>query len=332
MNRITIKADNSEWAKTCKVSRIMGANWRSIATVLLAVAVLAASGRLATAAPEQRVFETPEAAVDAMLEALGNNDGTALLDIFGHEHRDLLVGTDKAVARQEWRAVHDAAQEMWTLNPEAEDRMVVVIGPNAWPMPIPLVKESPGWRFDTEDGKEEILNRRIGRNELEAVDLCRSYVDAQLEYASRDRDADEVLEYAQRLASTEGRKDGLYWPADAAAGEELSPFGPLIADSRAYLEGKKPGDPYRGYYFKVLTGQGPNPPGGAYDYVINGNMIAGFALIAFPAEYGASGVMAFKCSHQGRIYEKDFGDTTKVDVEKIEVYDPDETWTETVED
>jgi hypothetical protein len=332
MNRITIKTDKREPRDTRKVLRSMGADWRSIATVLLAVAALALSGPLAMAAPEQRVFETPEAAVDALLEALANDDDTALLDIFGHEHRDLVVGADKAAVREERRQAYDAAQEMWTLSPEAEDRTVVVIGPNAWPLPIPLVKENPGWRFDTEVGKEEILNRRIGRNELEAIELCEAYVDAQLEYASRDRDGDEVLEYGQRLLSSEGKKDGLYWPANAAASEELSPFGPLVADARAYLEGKNPGDPYRGYYFKILTGQGPNPPGGAYDYVINGNMIAGFALIAFPADYGTSGVMTFKCSHQGRIYEKDLGEATKVMAEKIEVYDPDETWTEFVED
>ena len=184
---------------------------------------------------------------------------------------------------------------------------MLLIGDQAWPFPIPLVKDKEAWRFATEEGADEIVNRRIGGNERNAIVVLRAYIDAQRQYASRDRDGDGVLQYALKLGSTPGRHDGLYWPADAAKGEEPSPFGPLVAESAAYLKGHKEGDAYRGYHFRILTRQGKHAPGGAYSYVINGRMIAGFAMVAYPARYGDSGVMTFIVSNNGRIYERDLG-------------------------
>ena len=202
-------------------------------------------------------------------------------------------------------------QTMRVLDERGADRRVVLIGDQAWPMPIPLVRDKGAWRFATEEGADELINRRIGGNERNAITVLRAYVDAQRQYASRDRDGDNVLQYAQKLGSTPGKHDGLYWPADAAKDGEQSPFGPLVAESAAYLKGHKEGDPYRGYHFKILTRQGKSAPGGAYNYVINGRMIAGFAMVAYPAQYGDSGVMTFIVSNNGKIYEKDLGKNSR---------------------
>lgn len=284
---------------------------------------------MAAEADKQKVFKTPEAAVEALLEALRKNDDNAMLDIFGHEYKDFIVTTDKVAAREDRERVYQAAQEKKTLHRQGEEKVVLVIGRNEWPVPFPIVREKSGWRFDTEEGFEEVLNRRIGENELNAIATAGAYVDAQVEYAIIDRDGDEVLEYAQRLGSSKGKKDGLYWEVNPASGEELSPFGPFVADAGDYidLEGRKPGDPFKGYYYKVLTRQGENSPGGRYDYIINGNMIAGFALIAFPADYGSSGVITFVVSQQGKVYEKDLGEETRFIANALEVYNPDKTWT-----
>ena len=211
------------------------------------------------------------------------------------------------------------------LEPNADGSLTVVMGRQDWPMPVPLVKEEQGWRYDTAAGIEEIDDRRIGSNELTAIGLLRSYVDAQLQYAQEDRDGDKVLEYAQKIVSAPGQQDGLYWQAQAGA--ELSPLGPLVAEADAYTKDyHKRGEPYHGYYFKILTAQGANPPGGKYDYIINGNMIAGFAMVAWPADYGHSGVMTLAVNHQGTVFEKDFGDDTAKLAPEITAYDPDQSW------
>jgi hypothetical protein len=204
------------------------------------------------------------------------------------------------------------------------------MGTNSWPFAIPIVQRDGRWFFDTDAGKEELLNRRIGRNELEVLQAMRAYVDAQREYASFDRDGDEVLEYAQRLASSPGTKDGLYWPPDLDG--EISPLGPLVAHAQAsgYF-GDTPIDkfspqPFHGYLFKILTRQGKHAPGGKYDYVINGNMIGGFALVAWPAEYGDSGIMTFIVNQLGRVYQKDLGANTSKIGRKMSAYDPDDSW------
>jgi hypothetical protein len=215
---------------------------------------------------------------------------------------------------------------MHKLRDDGKNRKVLLIGPKAWPFPIPLVKEGKIWRFDTEAGIEEVINRRIGKNELNAIAICKAYIDAQIKYSSADRDGDDVLEYAQQIASTEGKKDGLFW--EVRESDELSPFGPLVADAKNYLEDHEPDDPFKGYYYKIITRQGSNAPGGRYDYIINGNMIAGFSLIAFPAEHNNSGVMTFICSHQGNVYQKNFGEDSDLIAAGIDEYNPDASWSE----
>jgi hypothetical protein len=209
-----------------------------------------------------------------------------------------------------------------------EDRAIVHVGNTDWPFPIPLVKKGGSWQFDAEQGRQEILNRRIGRNELSTLGAIRGYVEAQFDYANADRDGDGVSEYAQKLHSEPGKFDGLFWETEE--GQPQSPLGPLIAEARA--EGYKVNGtaekpyPYHGYYYRILTRQGGNVPGGKYDYVINGNMIAGFALVAFPAHYGSSGIMTFVVNHQGKIYQKDLGPKTAEIAEKMKEYNPDSNW------
>ena len=286
----------------------------------------------AAAGPAQSTFPTPEAAAQALVSALGKaEDEAPFKALFGTARYDDLRGSADAV---EWREdrleLHRAAQEKLTVRKDADDLAVLVMGLKAWPFPIPLVQQNGAWRFDTDAGVEEIIDRRIGEHELAAIELARAYLDAQVEYASEDRDGDEVLEYAQRILSPTGTKDGLYWPDD---GTDPSPFGPFVAGAAApYAGQRKVGDPYRGYYFSVLTQQGPHPPGGAYSYVINGNMIAGFALMAFPAEYGKTGIMTFVVSHQGHVFQKDLGPQTAEIARSIKAYDPDDSWTEVQEE
>jgi DUF2950 family protein len=283
---------------------------------------------LAVSAAEQRTFATPDEAVDALLTALKADDDAALLAIFGDQHKDLVVSPDRA-ANSATRAKAAAAMQTYKkLEDAGNDRRILLIGDQAWPMPIPLVKTGERWRFATEQGEDELVNRRIGANERNAIYVLRAYLDAQKEYATKDRDGDGVLQYAQKLGSTAGKHDGLYWPADAAKGEEESPFGPLLAESAPYLKGHKAGDPYRGYHFRILTTQGKNAKGGAYNYVINGRMIAGFAMVAYPAQYGQSGVMTFIVSHNGKIFEKNLGKGSAEIGAKMTAFDPGPGWKE----
>ncbi len=284
---------------------------------------------------KQKYFTTPEAAADAMIKAFKKNDESALLDIFGHEHKKLVVVTDKVAQKESRRRLSEAAKQKLKLEKQGQSKVIVVVGLLEWPLPIPIVKENRGWRFDTAAGVEEILNRRIGKNELIAMTTCREVAAAQLEYAGKDRDGDEVLEYAQRIVSTKGNRDGLYWYAGPDDNEDISPLGPIFADAAVYLEaGKKAKGkiPYKGYYYKILTRQGENVPGRKYDYVINGNMIAGFALVACPADYEASGIMTFVISHQGKVYEKALGEKTLDIVKAMKEYNPDKTWKLTEEE
>jgi hypothetical protein len=283
---------------------------------------------LAASAAEQKMFATPDEAVDALLAALKADDDAAILAIFGDKHKDLVVTPDRA-ANSATRAKAVAAMETFRLLEErGKDRRVLVIGDQAWPFPIPLAKSGERWRFATEEGLDELVNRRIGANERSAIAVLWAYLDAQKEYASRDRDGDGVLQYAQRLGSTRGKHDGLYWPADPAKGEEESPFGPLVAESAAYLKGHKAGDAYRGYHFRILTRQGKSAAGGAYSYVINGRMIAGFAMVAYPAQYGQSGVMTFIVSHNGKVFEKNLGKNSAEIGAKMSAFDPGAGWKE----
>lgn len=280
---------------------------------------------------EQPRFESAEAAMAAMVEALKASDPEPILALLGPEHREAIIGGDPAGLREGLAELQVAASEAAVLADGEDGAKIMLLGREAWPMPVPLVQEDQGWRFDTEAGIEELDDRRVGANELTAIEALQLYVDAQAEYAEADRDGDRVLEYAQKVVSSEGKRDGLFWPP----GEDgvLSPLGPRVAEADAYLkEHYRQGEPFHGYYFKVLAEQGANAPGGRYGYVINGNMIAGFAMIAWPADYGHSGVMTFIVNQEGVVHEKDLGEETEKLAPTITAYDPDSTWSAVTED
>lgn len=299
-----------------------------MATARRAAAVLLLTIPLATFAAEQKTFPTPEAAVDALMSALKADDDAAIIAIFGDTHKDLVVTSDRAANTATRAKIAQAMQTLRVLDARGADRRVVLVGDQAWPLPIPLVREKGAWRFDTAAGADELINRRIGGNERNAIAVLRAYVDAQRQYASRDRDGDNVLQYAQKLGSTPGKQDGLYWPAESDKDGEQSPFGPLVAESAAYLTGHKAGDPYRGYHFKIITRQGKDAPGGAYNYIINGRLLAGFAMVAYPAQYGDSGVMTFIVSNNGKVYERDLGPNSLSAGAAMTTFDPAPGWKE----
>ena len=283
----------------------------------------------ASAADTGQTFATPEDAVSALVLATGVQDGNALRTIFGPAVADL-HNPDRVQATNELNAFTTALNATNRLVHESDTKCVLEVGTNSWPFPVPIVKKEGRWFFDTEAGKEEIFRRRIGKNELSTIEVMRSYVDAQREYASRDRNGDQVLEYAQRLASTPGAKDGLFWPPDLDG--EISPLGPLVAQAQGEgyrMGGKVQGstqEPFHSYFYKILTCQGKYAPGGKYNYVINGHMIGGFALVAWPAEYGESGIMTFIVNQQGRVYQRDLGARTDKLAAAMKTYDPDTSW------
>jgi Protein of unknown function (DUF2950) len=254
-------------------------------------------------------------------------DVKAMLDVFGPAARPLITSGDPVMDRHDRERLAHAYEESRSLVMSGETKAVLQVGNDDWPFPIPLVKEEIGWHFDTQAGKEEILNRRIGRNELAAIEVCRAYVDAQREYYLRNPQGDALLQYAQQFASTEGSRDGLHWAAEP--GEGASPLGPLIANARG--EGYQKGGggkpvPYHGYYYRLLKAQGPDAPGGAYDYVVSGKMLGGFALVAYPASWGNSGVMTFIVNHDGVLYQKDLGTNTAAVARAMTQFNPDNTW------
>jgi hypothetical protein len=265
-----------------------------------------------------------------MVDATGANDVAALLAMFGPEGEPLVSSGDPVRDRNERRRFAERAAVAMRVDEEEPGYAVLYVGADDWPCPIPIVRENGAWRFDTEDGKEELLNRRIGGNELHTIEVCRAFVAAEREYAAADRDGDGVREHAQRILSTPGTRDGLSWPA--VEGEPLSPMGPLVA--AAADEGYRRPEPgagpsakaYHGYLYRVLTGQGSNAPGGAKSYIENGNMTRGFALLAYPIEYGQSGIMTFVVNQQGVVFQKDLGDRTAELASAIQVYDPDKSW------
>jgi len=281
---------------------------------------------LTAAAAPQETFATPEAAVDALMAALKADSDAAMVAIFGEEHKSLVIPSDRAAASATRAKIFSAMQTLRVLQVPGPDRRLLVIGDEAWPVPIPIVRVADRWRFATEEGENEIVNRRIGGNERNAIYVLNAYIDAQRTYAAHDRDGDGVLQYAQKLASTPGKQDGLYWPADTAKGEEASPFGPLIAESAPYFKGHAASDAYRGYHFRILTRQGKSAPGGSYNYIINGRMIAGFAMLAYPAEYGVTGVMTFIVNHNGKVYEKNLGKNSATIGAKMTAFDPSSGW------
>jgi hypothetical protein len=310
-----------------KVTLPMNLNAMKAGVRRAALALLLVSA-VGNAAAQQRTFPTPEAAVDAFAAALQANDEAQIVALFGSRHRDLVGTGDPAYdASLRARAAADIAK-FRALDERGADRRVLLMGPQAHPFAIPLVREGGTWRFATEQGVDELINRRIGANERYAIYVMRTYVGAQRQYASADRDGDGVLQYARSLMSSPGKRDGLYWPADTSKGEEPSPFGPLIAGSTYDPASRKRGEPYRGYHYRILSAQGKNAPGGAYSYVINGRMIAGFAMVAYPDDYGNTGVMTFIVSHNGKVYEKDLGSQTESLVRKMTSFDPGTGWRE----
>ena len=292
--------------------------------LIAAVCMFPATPASAQAPGGQRLFDSPEAAAKALVEAARANDEQALVEIFGTKYRDLVGTVDKVRDRKNRTRFAKAADEYRLLRPEDDGSVTLVVSYEAWPFPIPLVKEGPTWRFDTDAGWEELVNRRVGANELAVIETLRAYVEAQRQYAAKSRDGTNVRQFAQKIRSSPGKRDGLHWDVDPAKGEELSPIGPLIRDAK----GRQPGDPYNGYYFKILTRQGPAAPAGRYSYVINGRMIAGFAMVAFPADYGKTGIKTFIVNHYGIVYEKDLGPKAAGIAAAMTEYNPDATWTE----
>jgi hypothetical protein len=305
----------------------LGEQWFSSLICLIAVALFSLGGVPALHAEDilKRGFYSPEEAVNALIDAVRADKIEEMLAILGPGSRELIYSGDDVADKTGREKFIKAYDRMNILQKKSEDRMILCIGADNWPMPIPIVKTGPAWMFDSEEGKQEILNRRIGRNELHVMEVLDAYVEAQHEYASKDCRGEGVVEFAQKLISTEGKRDGLYW--EVKEGEEESPLGPLIAwaSRKGYEDANI--SPFYGYYFKILKGQGKNADGGAYDYVVNGKMILGFALIAYPAEYGNSGVMTFMVNQQGIIYEKNIDEDTRSIAEKMEIFDPDDTWT-----
>jgi len=276
----------------------------------------------------QKTFKSPEEAVKSLTEALKSNDTKELLGIFGPAGKEIISSGDEVADKAARERFVKACEELTKLEKETDKKVTLVVGNNEWPFPIPIVKKGETWVFDTLAGKEELLNRTIGRNELHTIQTCLAYVDAQREYAMKDRDSDKLREYAQKFWSTKGKKDGLYW--ETKEGEEQSPFGSVAARGiQAGYAPTKPGDkprPYYGYFYKILKAQGKNAPGGAYDYIVKGKMIGGFALVTYPAEYGASGIMTFIVNHDGVVYQKDLGKETGKIAKAMTKFDPDETW------
>jgi hypothetical protein len=230
--------------------------------------------------------------------------------------------SDKDARERFLAAAADGAQPV----KRDDGKIFFEVGKDAWPFPIPLVMAGSSWHFDAKAGAEEIIDRRIGSNEINAINVCLAYVDAQRDYATEDRNHDGFLEYAQQFLSDRGKRNGLYWPTEV--GEEESPMGPLMvsAESKGYAFTKGKRTPYFGYYYRILKAQGPHATGGAFDYVIRGHMVGGFALVAFPTTYGSSGVMTFIVNHVGEVYQKDLGPNTAAIAEKMKLYDPDPTW------
>lgn len=317
------------------------------ATLLPFGAILLGAASAAHAqTPPQSTYSSPDEAMQALVAAVKDKDRTALAGIFGPDHEQLLSG-DEVEDTNDLNDFAEAVNESVQLQKINDSKYTLMVGKENYPLPIPIVQKDGKWLFDTKAGLDEILNRRIGENELSAINTCRAYAIAQWEYFTEgDWDNDGVAEYAQKFISSPGQHNGLYW--ETPEGEKPSPLGDLVAAAQA--EGYGPGSrssslrertaneasqkdkpahpraPYQGYYFRILKSQGPHAPGGKYSYVINGNMIAGYALIAYPDKWGNSGVMTFIVNQQGRVYQKNLGPDTAKLAASISVYDPDQTW------
>jgi hypothetical protein len=300
--------------------------WRQMRMMTLALGLTLP---VCVSAADEQTFPSPDAAVSALVAATTDHDTNALDLIFGPTGKEL-VSPDVVQATEEYKIFVQRLAEKQHLLTNSAASFTLAIGVDGWEFPIPLVEQGGQWFFDTAAGRQEILARRIGMDETGAINVCNAYVDAQREYASQDRMGDSVLAYAQFLRSTPGTHDGLFWPTNSGA--ELSPLGPLVAQARVdgyQRTAKMLNDeqaPYHGYYLKILTRQGKHAPGGKYNYVINGRMIGGFALVAWPAEWGNTGVMTFIVNQQGKVYQKNIGPKTVKIAKGMTTYDPDDSW------
>jgi Protein of unknown function (DUF2950) len=329
-------AEAGEGDETCNAEQSMKFSDRSIhfgnlLPILLfagACAIFPASLQAATPDNAQQSFASPDAAVAALQVAVAANDRVALTKLFGPEFHDLLTGDAVQDANNTKRFAALMTRGCNQVK-EGDDKITLDVGPNDWPMPIPLVKADGQWHFDTAAGKEEIINRHIGKDELHAIGVCRAYVGAQRQYASMNAGQGATPTYAQHFKSVTGKRDGLYW--DAANNEQPSPFGPLVAKAEAegyvlHARGTGP-HPFHGYYFRILTRQGPAAPGGEMDYLSHENLTGGFALVAYPESWDQSGVMTFIVNQEGKVYQRNFGEKTSELAGKIKSYNPDDAWT-----
>jgi hypothetical protein len=308
----------------------MSAGGNAVRTLTTTLAIVGSSV-LSLVAPSEgagpRTFATPNEAVRALVETVKANDLTGLVALFGPGAQELVDTSDAATGRRNREVFAAAIAEGWQLADAGPDRKQLVLGNEAWPFPVPLVKGATGWAFDAAAGREEILNRRIGHNELAVIRILHNYVAAQRAYGAMGHDGKPAGLYARRFGSEPGKQNGLYWPA--GRGEPRSPLGVLIAQASEEGYRRRDGEgasPFHGYYFRILEGQGSDAKGGTADYVVNGEMSGGFALVAWPVHYDASGVMTFIVNHDGIAYEKDLGSETATLAKGITRFDPDETW------
>ncbi|MGC2049445.1 MAG: DUF2950 domain-containing protein [Gallionella sp.] len=298
----------------------------SLAMILGFSPAVAAEAAAKSSAQLQTFYASPEAAAKALYEVVKTHDNRSIYKVLGPGSAQLIYTGDEVADQQMREHFLVRYEQSIKFESTGDTKAIILVGENESPFPFPLVKVTQGWYFDTRAGAEEMINRRIGENELSAIKFCLAYGDAQREYAEQDRNGDGMIEYAQKFMSSKGKRDGLYWPT--VLGEPNSPLGLLAA--RAKREGysaKGSGpEPFHGYYFKILTGQGKDAPGGAYAYIVKGHMIGGYALVAYPALWGTSGVMAFTCNHDGVVFEKNLGAHTDDLARKITRFNPDASW------
>ncbi|MET0849745.1 MAG: DUF2950 domain-containing protein [Candidatus Rokuibacteriota bacterium] len=301
--------------------------WRLVGIAVVTLSLTAGWGAPTADGAAQRRFDSLEEAERALVDALRKGDDKALGSIFGPGASGLVSSGDAVRDRQIRERFVAMYEEQHRLE-GGGGKVVLVVGKDDFPLAIPLVADGPWWRWDTAAGREEIVNRRIGQNELNTIQVCLAYVDAQREYYLRDPDRNGLLQYARAFASSPGKRDGLFWPTKE--GEPPSPLGLFVARAKAegYAKGSGP-VPYWGYYFRILTAQGKDAPGGAYDYLAQNRMIGGFALVAYPAQYGASGIMTFLVNHDGVVYQKNLGPSTAAIAKAMKQFNPDSSWKKT---
>jgi Protein of unknown function (DUF2950) len=299
-------------------------SWQ-VTALLVSVITLASCRQLSDSG--QQLFDSPDAAAEALARAVISADTNALFEIMGPDSRALIMPADQVQGARDRQVVKAALAEKWWLEGEGDSARTIVMGNESWPFPVPIVRANGGWRFDIEAGREELRYRRVGANETAVMEVAVAFVEAQHEYASRPRNGQPSGVYAQRIASQPGRQDGLYW-AVSSTDSPVSPMGELAARAAAdgYTRADTGRTAYHGYYYKVLTAQGPNVPGGSRSWVTGGLMRGGFGLLAWPADYGDSGIMTFIVGPDGVIREKDLGSETPRVAPAIDAFDPDSTW------